>query len=102
MRGRASVFEVSGGIRDRGETCAFVRIHKLCSRSGMCGKIDIRRVFVWGVWGGVIKEAVVEGEAVSERNVEFSRATLNEGGGRPARAFVVAVHGIDCEYCSLR
>ena len=49
----------------------------------------------------MIKEAIVVSEAVSEREVEFSRTVL-EVRGRPARAlFVVAVHGVDGEYCSL-
>lgn len=66
----------------------------------MCGEVNISGIFILGVWNGVIKEAVVVSEAVSEREVEFSRAVL-EGRGRPARVlFVVAVHGVDGEYCS--
>ena len=48
----------------------------------------------------MIKEAVVVSEAVSQGKVKFPRSVL-EVRGRPASAlFVVAVHGVDGEYCS--
>jgi len=48
----------------------------------------------------VIKEAVIVSEGASQREVKFPRTVL-EVRGRPASAlFVVAVHGVDGEYCS--